>query len=150
MSDFREQALEDLRALAARYGWAVRHVLGNPVSGSAPFSYTVGLTWRGWPELVVVGLPKEVAEAFLANAVDAQAQHNPFQPGERTRELTETGDVTFIAAQDVSGMTTAKEIVGEFSALQLVWPDSAGSYPWDSAYRNASDAQPLLGAPPSP
>jgi hypothetical protein len=131
--------------LAQRYGWAVRHVLGNPKTGAAPFSYTVGLTWRGWHELVITGLPKDTAEVFIANAVDVQSEGTRFEAGERTTELTDSGDVTFVAVQDVSGMTAAAEIVGDFSALQLVWPDSEGNYPWGPGYRNTPDAQPLLG-----
>lgn len=146
MSDSRDQALVDITALVSRYGWAIRHVLSDTASGQASFSYTVGLTSRGWPELVITGLPAPVAETFIRNAVDAQAERGPFRPGDRTNQLTDSGDVLFLAVDDVSGMTATTGIVGTFSALQIVWPDSDGHFPWEAAYRNSSASQPLLGA----
>lgn len=147
MSDSPAQALADLRDLVARHGWAIRHVLPDETTAQASFSYTVGLTARGWPELITTGLPAAVADTFIRNAIDVQAENGPFRPGDRTDELTESGHVVFITVSDLRGMTAATEIVGAFSALQLVWPDSAGSLPWHPAYRNAPGSQPLLGQP---
>ncbi|MCW4386470.1 DUF4262 domain-containing protein [Salinibacterium sp. SYSU T00001] len=144
-----ESLLADLRALVDEFGWAVRHVLADGAAEQPSFSYTVRLTLRGWPELVIVGLPSDVTHAFLATAVDALMTGARFFPGLRTTALTESGDVMFIAAEDVSGMTAAGYIVGEFRALQLVWPDSKGTYPWEEGHRNVENAQPLLGPIPT-
>lgn len=138
-------ALADMKVLVHRHGWAVRHVLADAMSARAAFSYTAGLAARGWPELIITGLPAEVADAFIKNAVEVQAATGPFRAGDRSNELTDSGEVLFIAADDVSGMTATSEIIGAFSALQLVWPDSAGCFPWDADYRNSSASQPLLG-----
>ena len=145
MSDPREQALTDIRELVARHGWAIRHVLPDTASAHASFSYTVGLTSRGWPELIITGLPTAVADAFIRNAIDTQVENGAFKAGDRTDELSESGEVMFIPVGDVSGMTATTDIVGVFSALQLVWPDSAGQFPWHPRYRNPSASQPLLG-----
>lgn len=147
MVDSRDQALTDIRELVEKYGWAIRHVLPSAAAGA--FSYTVGLSYRGWPELIVTGLPTTVADAFLRNAIDVQNENGSFEPGDRTDELTESGHVVFIAAADVRGMTATANVVGTFSALQLIWPDSAGAFPWDSGYRNPIDSQPLLGPSPA-
>jgi hypothetical protein len=149
MVDSRDQALTDIRWLVDEHGWAIRHVLPSPVSGETAFSYTVGLSYRGWPELIITGLPATVAELFIRNAVDVQNENGSFRPGDGTDELTESGDVVFIAAADVRGMTATANIVGAFSALQLVWPDSAGAFPWDTGYRNPIGSQPLLGPSPA-
>ena len=146
MSDPRDQAIADIRGLVDRHGWAVRHVLSDAASAQMSFSYSVGLTSRGWPELVITGLPAAVADAFIRNTVDAQAERGPFRAGDRTDQLTDSGHVMFITADDVSGMTATAEIVGTFSALQLVWPDSADHLPWEADYRNSSASQPLLGS----
>ena len=148
MSDPRDHALADISDLVARHGWGIRHVLPDTASAQAAFSYTVGLTHRGWSELIITGLPTTVADVFIRNAVDAQTEQGAFRPGDRTDELTESGDVVFIAADEVSGMTATTEIVGAFSALQLVWPDSAGHFPWQAGYRNSRASQPLLGTVP--
>ena len=149
MTDPRDRALADIRDLVARHGWAIRHVLADTAAGRAAFSYTVGLTSRGWPELIITGLPSTVADAFIRNAVDVQVEKGPFRSGDRTDELAEEGDVVFLSADDVSGMTATTELVRAFTALQLVWPDSAGHFPWQDGYRNPSTSQPLLGAAPS-
>ena len=145
MNDPSDLALTDIRELVARHGWAIRHVLPDTASAQAPFSYTVGLTSRGWSELIITGLPTALADVFIRNAVDVQVQNGAFRAGDRSDELTESGDVMFIPAEDVSGMTATTEIVGAFSALQLVWPDSAGHFPWHPRYRNSNASQPLLG-----
>ena len=67
---------DDFASLVRTQGWAIRHVLGGP--GGPPFSHTAGLTTNGWAELVVVGLPVEVAQASLWNAVDEQRLHGAF------------------------------------------------------------------------
>lgn len=139
----------DMRTLVDRYGWGIQHVLPNVDTDEAPFSYTVGLTARGWPELIITGLPADVAQQFIRNAVDEQQEHGPFQAGDRTEELTESGFVLFTEAEDVHGMTVTAAIVGSFTALQMVWPDSHGRFPWDDGHRNPKNAQPLLGAKPS-
>jgi hypothetical protein len=133
-----------MRAIVNEYGWAIQHVLPDVQGGVASFSYTVGLTTRGWAELVITGLPPEVAEQFIRNAVDEQQGNRPFQAGDRTEELTESGSVMFTEAVNVRGMTATAAIVGSFTALQMVWPDSQGCFPWDADYRNPKSAQPLL------
>lgn len=125
------------------YGWGIRHVLGN--SAVAPFSYTVGLTARGWDELLITGLPADVADVFIRNAVDEQETSGAFRAGDRTEALTESGSVVFIRVRDRTGLTAAERMLGEFEALQLVWPDSSGRFPWDAGCGNPPEGQPLLG-----
>lgn len=145
MPDPREGALDDLKSLVDRHGWAYRHVLGDPAPDSAPFTYTVGLTDRGWAELIVTGLPVEVAGVYLANAVDEQESRGAFGAGQRSSALTESGEVIFIKVDDTSGMTATHELMGDFEALQLIWPDSTDRFPWQVGYRNGPTTQPILG-----
>lgn len=60
--------LDDVRALIGRHGWAVQAVEGE---GITPHAYTVGLTGRGAPELLVIGLPGRVAAAVLNRVAPA-------------------------------------------------------------------------------
>jgi Domain of unknown function (DUF4262) len=144
MNNPGERALADLARMVKTHGWAIRHVLGS--STAAPFSYTVGLTARGWNELVITGLPADVADVFIRNAVDEQASSGPFRAGGRTAALTESGWVVMLGVEDRSGLTAAARLIGDFEALQLVWPDSANRFPWERGYRNPPEAQPLLGS----
>ena len=139
----------ELLALIERHGWAIRHVMGDANSGTAPFSYTVGLTALDHPELVTTGLPFEVSQIFLNSAALIVKEGAILTNGLVTDELTESGTVTFVTATDVSGLTAVEQVYGvEIHALQLVWPDSSNRYPLDAGYRNANSAQPLLGARP--
>ncbi|MCC7128421.1 MAG: DUF4262 domain-containing protein [Microbacteriaceae bacterium] len=147
MDDPGERAFADLKRMVDTYGWAIRHVLGS--STAVPFSYTVGLTSRGWAELVITGLPAEIAEAFIRNAVDLQESSGTFQAGEQSSELTESGSVVMLRVEDRSGLTAAERMLGDFEALQLVWPDSNDRLPGEVGYRNSPDAQPLLGPAPN-
>ena len=40
------------------------------------------------------------------------------------------------------------DVYGEIKVLQAIWSDSSGRLPWERSYRNAADAQPLLGPVP--
>lgn len=142
-----EHLLPELKDLIAKYGWAVRHVLGAP-DGVAPFSYTVGLTAIGCPELVVTGLPTDVAHEFLNLAADLMRDGRRFRSGQRTPELADDGEILFIDAEDTSGLTAVEDLYGTVVAQQLVWPDSSGAFPWQDGHRNSASAQPLLGPIP--
>ena len=143
-----ERAFDDLKRMVDTYGWAIRHVLGD--ASTAPFSYTVGRTTRGWHELVITGLPANVADVFIRNAVHLQESSGALQPGDRTDALTESGSVALIRVEDRRGLTAAERMLPDFEALQLVWPDSNDNLPWDIGYRNPPDAQPVLGSAPRP
>lgn len=139
----------DLEALIAKFGWAIRHVTGDPQSGAVPFSYTVGLTALGHPELVATGLPFDVSQIFLNSAAHLVKEGSVLADGLVTDALTVGGTVTFIAARDVSGLSVVGQVYGgETRALQLVWTDSSDHYPWDPGFNNPSSAQPLLGDRP--
>lgn len=148
MDSPEERALAELKRMVEAHGWAIRHVLGD--SSTAPYSYTVGLTARGWDELVITGLPADVADVFIRNAVDEQESRGPFRAGNCTEALTESGSVAISRVGDRRGLTAAERILGTFETLQLVWPDSDGHLPWDAGYRNPPEAQPILGSAPTP
>ena len=137
--------LEELQELIARHGWAVRHVV-DP-DPAACVSYTVGLTAHLHPEIVMTGLPPQVAHAFLniAGAVVVR-QHGHFAPGDRTTELAEAGTFEVIEVTDTSALTAVQSLYGDVRAVQVVWTDSAGNLPWEPGYRNPTGSQPLLGA----
>ncbi|TAJ49911.1 MAG: DUF4262 domain-containing protein [Herbiconiux sp.] len=137
------------RDLVERYGWAVRHVLAGRMPSEPPFSYTIGLSSRPHPELVIVGLPPDVAKAFLDIAVAMIDDGRTFVPGEMAHGLA--GDdrpLAVIRVDDAHELSAVEEIYGSVNALQLVWPDSSGRFPWVVGYANAAEVQPLLGSIP--
>ncbi|WP_368496997.1 DUF4262 domain-containing protein [Herbiconiux sp. A18JL235] len=133
--------------LIEKYGWAIRHV-GE--GGFPAFSYTVGLTSMGHPELVMVGLPFDAAQGFLNNMGADVRDGSRFDAGSVVWDQTEPpAPIAFVEATDVSGLTAVEQVFGEVRALQAVWSDSQGRLPWDVGYRNPPEAQPLLGTRPT-
>jgi hypothetical protein len=149
-----EQVVADLAATVREYGWAVRVVYGT--ASRPPWVYTVGLGESDLPELVVTGLPAERAVALL-NDVAEHLVHSGVPPraGERRRWAggPETEFVE-IAEPDVH-LLHAVALYGEGRrALQVVWADEEGRWPWESGRqpvlgRRAPDAPPLAGDEPS-
>jgi hypothetical protein len=144
-----DPVLADLLRLIREHGWAVRHVGAGPESGQAAFSYTVGLTAMGHPEVVVTGLPFNHAHTFLNNIGAAVRDGKRFEPSVATEDFTgPEAPVVFLAVTDTGGLTAVEQVYGGVRAVQMVWPDSAGRLPWMAEYNNPPDAQPLLGARP--
>ncbi len=70
---------------AEQHGAAVMHVAGDD-SGPA-YAFSVG-AWRrfGKPEVVVIGLPQEVAHSVVNTYVQRAGQGERFQPGQRVAQ----------------------------------------------------------------
>lgn len=142
------EEVADLVDLVDQYGWAVRHVVPPPDDDTAGLSYTVGLTAMDHPEVVVQGLPADAANAFL-NDVGQQVRDGVrFAAGQVTTALTDDErPMAFIAIDDelTDELTVAGQLYGAVQALQLVWPDAAGVFPWQLGYDLEPERQPLLG-----
>src|SRR5438445_2793259 len=106
MSEPEDPVLAELHRLIDEHGWAVRHVGAGTEPGQAAFSYTVGLTAMGHPEVIVTGLPFDHAHTFLNNIGADVRGGKQFRPGLATEDLTGPGlFVVFIAVEDTSGLT---------------------------------------------
>jgi hypothetical protein len=112
-----------------------------------PYSYTVGLTDHGKPEIVVTGLPQQRA-ADLLNDVAAHLVHaDPPAPGERVA-LTDGPLIEIVQVAEPSAhLNVAVALCGpQLTALQLVYADDRGHWPWDRGFRGGRGGQPVLGA----
>jgi hypothetical protein len=138
------EPLDELRELIARHGWAVRHVVDADPARCV--SYTVGLTAHLHPEVVMTGLPPQVAHTFLNIAGDLVVRrHGHLAAGEEVTELSEGRAFPVITVADTSALTAVAELYGDVHAVQVVWTDSRGRLPWDDDYANPPGSQPLLG-----
>ncbi len=134
----------------AKYGWSVQ---GVGAEGDEPaFSYTVGLhhSWKH-PEVIVFGLPHDVAQGVL-NTVGERIQRGEiFRPGVEYPDVLEGFDLRLRA---VSEAQSFKQHVGyalwyyqgqRFDLLQLLWPDKHGCFPDERrAPEWLTQSQPLL------
>jgi hypothetical protein len=139
-----EDYLEELRRMMrGHHGWAVQFVEHD----KRPFAYTVGLHNRGLPELLITGLNPEVSTRVLnsiahqivdEDMVLAPAMHIDYED----RFLIE---VVEVGHPDVH-LKFAVEICGpDLRALQLVWADNWGRFPWDTGWNHGRRRQPVLG-----
>lgn len=132
--DYLEQVV---LPLVHRHGWAVQGVRGR-----TPLAHTVGLTECGLPELVVTGLP-ESAGAALLNAAVARALRDEVRPGQVLRLPAAPVLAVIEVEQAAERLPVATALyLDAVRALQLVWPDGCGRYPWEPS---AEQGQLLLG-----
>jgi hypothetical protein len=121
------------------------HVVMHVEDDRRPFSYTVGLHERGFPELLATGLPMTRAQWLLDTFVKRISARRP-SPGEQY-SLPARARVELVAVDQPDahmGMAIAVEGRG-ISALQLVWADGHRRWPWSPEFDGGGYFQPVLG-----
>lgn len=127
-----EKVISDVR----EYGWHVVKVGGDDEDPT--FAFTIGLTRNyGHPELILFGLPFDAMHTVLDMAGAAIKSGGRFEAGATTDELLEDYACTFVtfprsAYRDHLGYASWFYGDEAFAALQCVWPDRDGRYPWQA------------------
>ena len=94
--DLRTQAWNDqedarVAATVRRHGWLVRYIGGDtssrqgcdcPQSDDPPFAYTIGLFGLAHPELLIFGVPPEIAAGVLNDLGERVRAGGALMPGE--------------------------------------------------------------------
>jgi hypothetical protein len=132
-----------------RDGWAAVHVAPTPQL--AEFSYTAGLTrLHGHPEVVVSGAPPELAARILAAMAQAARAGHRLEAG-MVLPGTHAGQFQFVQVDDPGRLAHAQHIyqatAGPIPALQVIWSDRQGHWPWSPGWPTSATAQPLFGTP---
>jgi hypothetical protein len=140
-----DDVLNDISQRIARDRFTAVSVGGSRTR--AEFSYSVGLTEHGCPELIVTGLRSEQAAGLLRLWGDYLLDESVVLPGEMM-----DADPWFLQAVQVERprehLLIADRFYGEgLRALQLVWADAAGRWPWEPGHRGRPAGQPVLGEP---
>lgn len=140
-----------------RVGWSVVHIYPGPddPSTDVAFTYTVGLTAHGHPELVLAGLPPRIAQALLNDlGLRVFDQATRFTHGERLSDVLAGYDAIIIDGTPTEhlhpGIAFALYGRDKVRLQQLVWPDKDGLFPWESGYGYPPHAQPLITDPETP
>jgi hypothetical protein len=144
------------RALAniEEYGLHVIHVAEE--GELPPFSYSIGIQRTlGMPELIMIGLRHEVAHVSIHECYAQMKAGADIRTGVRVRELLGGGFECVIAEVSPANI---KQYMGwarwlyqgdEFRAWQIVFPSTAGVFPWEPAADDwFRQRQPLLAAGP--
>ena len=122
------------------------------------FTYSVGLTECGWPELICMNLgPKSGIE--IVNCVISKLRSTETKP-HHAMIVTEALNVPvylleigepYISERFLASQARI-ERVGQsghnIRGFQVVWPDTNGLFPWDHGYDSKNLPQILLGIPP--
>jgi hypothetical protein len=137
--------LEHLRGLLERHCWIVQGVQRE--RRRPPYAYTVGLAAHDRPELVVTGMPYDRAVGLLNTVAGLVLRADAPRPGEvlplRGGTVVE---VVRVAEPDVH-LTVAAALNGPgLGALQVVYADERGRWPWNAGFRGGHGGQPVLGA----
>ena len=140
----RADYLDLLRDTIAAHGWVVQYV----ESARTPFAYTVGLHDRGYPEFLVTGLAARHA-TWLLNLFSKRtiARGRVPVPGERVVLPTATRVELVAVEHPDAHLYMAVGIGGrDIRAMQLVWADDRGRWPWAPDFDAGQGTQPVLGA----
>ena len=123
-----------LEATIAEYGWAVLYIPEGPDTDEPSFHYTVGLTAKEQPELIVYSLPYEVGHDAL-NAVAEQVRDgltlrdNEPVPG-LPAEAPEFRTFAATSLRDPLGLATSR--YGDAVRVrQVIFRDRHGRWPWE-------------------
>ena len=112
--------------------------------------YTVGLTGHGLPELIVFGLPPDLARpALRALADDLVAGRVTIAAGQRADDVLAGHPAQFVAVTEPDRHLPAAAQVyagAPLRALQVVWPDRYQRWPWQTGTHVAD--MPVLGEHP--
>jgi hypothetical protein len=133
--------LDLLRSDILARGWTVQYVEDD----KRPFAYTIGLHLMGLPELLATGLPPKHAQ-WLLNTFAKRFVNRPVTAGDRytlpARTRVEIVDVD----QPDAHLNMALAIEGpDITAIQLVWADGLGRWPWARGFDDGRRIQPVLG-----
>lgn len=136
-----------------RVGWAV---LCIPDDDEGPgFAYSLGLfETHGHPEVILVGLKTETMYGLVNHIGRRVKDGDRFEPGMPCEGVVDRFPVWFLPV----ARENYREYLGyagwyyrgpDFPALQCVWPDKTGRFPWDAGvHPGMATRQPLLGPVP--
>ncbi len=93
-------------------------------------------------------MPFKHAQTFLNNIGSDVRDGKRFDAGTVNNDLA-PATVLFLSVVQDEELTAVRQVYGTCSAVQMVWPDSSGRFPWDAGYNNPPDVQPLLGPRPT-
>jgi len=136
----------------AQHGFHLAAVPGAP--GRAAHAFSVGL-FRSWdhPEIVILGLADADLREAIVRAAELVRDGERFEHGDLAEGLVERRAVAFRRVGPRHYPANLGHAVWyhggtRFPALQAVWADEAGRFPWDRwCARESRDAQPVLYEP---
>jgi hypothetical protein len=132
------------------HGWHVMNVM--PGEPHPPHSFSIGLQRTfGHPEIVILGLRGEIAQVLINDIGLKIRDGHAYEPGARYPGIIKGFSVSFanVSVEHFSEyLGFALWFYGgePFAAIQMVWPDGNGAFPWEASFNEElRSLQPLLG-----
>ena len=143
-------AREDARteAVIKSHGWMVQAVFGDG-PGSPDLAYTVGLWGLNHPEIVVFGVPVDTSHPLLNDLGERVRSGVTLRPGDVLSFGPWPHRVHLLAVPHPERVLfQATRTYGRpVPALQAVWDDLGGRFPWEEGYAAPRWLQPLPDSP---
>jgi hypothetical protein len=147
----------DLKTISdvEEYGW---HVVIIPEDDEGPaFAFSVGLSKNfGHPEVILFGLGIEAMHGIINLIGEEVRQGRRFSESQAASGIIEGFDLNFRPVShdhysEYLGTASSYYKGTDYPALQCVWPDRQGRFPWDTGFPESLRAlQPSLApSPPS-
>jgi Domain of unknown function (DUF4262) len=147
--------LDQVRAVIASNGWAVQCVEGRETYIDhrhiiePQFAYSVGLTVRQRPEIIIVGSfdPELVGQVINSAIISAEEYGEEYADQMVAKRVLQDYSVVF---REVTPECTlrvalvAKRLYGNIRLLQMFLPDEAGRFPWQPDCEGGFDGQAAL------
>ncbi len=137
-----DRDLEQMLDQVARVGWTAMGVLGD--REHPPYTYTIGLSLVGHPELVIVGMAPESAYAEIGRLAATVLA------GESLDDVDELEkpcgcSYRFVRVGSRAIDLNRAELLADYEgAIQCVW-SVGGRYPGEPGYPEIAFRQPILG-----
>ena len=134
---------------AESVGWSV--VMVEATAYSPSFAYTIGL-WRNYrhPEMIAFGLTTKTLHLTLNIAGEKVKDGTIYKPGEIYTDFFTSGTTQMLLVdkrnlKDYFGYAIWFNRETDFPALELIWTDRNGRFPWETGYEQEFKyRQPLL------
>ena len=134
------------------HGWFVNVIAEDEVGPG--FAYSFGLFEEfGHPEIIIFGLGKDTMQTLVNDMGNHIRAGTMYGDGERSDSLIEGYTCVFRNVNPIhfgDTFTWATWFYGDpiFPALQLIWPDKQGRFPWEPEFNpRLRGRQPSLDEP---
>ncbi|MEI7770114.1 MAG: DUF4262 domain-containing protein [Chloroflexales bacterium] len=153
--------LAKLTRQVARRGYQSIHTHDRAgTDADLPITYSVGFRQRAHPDILIPGLLAPVAASFMAQLHEAIVAGATYAPGELYDSIAAGYLAQFKPIHESwqNALTAVAASVYQrqngdrtFTAIQLIYPDAGGRWPWDPACEeHIRQKQPRLDLPPQP
>jgi hypothetical protein len=137
-----EEDIDGFRECVPEHGWVIKYVEDR----RRPYAYTVGLHQFGLPELFVTGVTTERALVLLDHFVQETFTEGAPEPGDRFNLFGLSQIEAVQVDHPDAHLDLAVRLFGpQIRAVQLVWTDLRGRWPWNKRFDFDGLRQPVLG-----